>query len=87
MIYGAKSDIARYEILYRIGGLYIDTDFECLKPFDIFNHCCDFYSGVAFDENVVLFIGLIGAAPGHPVLGTCIADMQSAQTSIKKYQK
>ena len=23
--YGAKSDIARYEILYRIGGLYVDT--------------------------------------------------------------
>lgn len=30
--YGFKSDIARYEILNKYGGIYIDTDFECLKP-------------------------------------------------------
>lgn len=29
-----RSDIARYEILHRFGGVYIDTDFECLKPID-----------------------------------------------------
>lgn len=34
--YGEKSDIFRYEILHRYGGVYIDTDIECLKPFDIF---------------------------------------------------
>ena len=32
--YGAKSDIARLEILHQIGGLYLDTDFECLKQID-----------------------------------------------------
>lgn len=26
-----KSDIARFELLYRYGGVYIDTDFECFK--------------------------------------------------------
>ena len=26
--YGEKSDIARYEILYRMGGVYLDTDME-----------------------------------------------------------
>ncbi len=29
-----KSDILRFEILYQFGGLYIDTDFECLKNID-----------------------------------------------------
>ena len=29
---GSKSDILRYEILYKYGGIYIDTDFECIKP-------------------------------------------------------
>ena len=29
---GAKSDIARYEILNKFGGVYVDTDFECLAP-------------------------------------------------------
>ena len=46
--YGQKSDIARYEILYRMGGLYVDTDFECFKNFDILHHCFDFYTGTGF---------------------------------------
>lgn len=32
--YSEKSDVLRFEILYQYGGLYIDTDFECLKPID-----------------------------------------------------
>ena len=35
-ILGEKSDIFRYEILYRFGGVYVDTDFECIKPFECF---------------------------------------------------
>lgn len=29
--FSEMSDILRFEILYQFGGLYIDTDFECLK--------------------------------------------------------
>jgi len=29
-----KSDILRYELLYQFGGVWVDTDFECLKPID-----------------------------------------------------
>ena len=29
-----RSDIVRYELLYQYGGVWIDTDFECLKPID-----------------------------------------------------
>jgi mannosyltransferase OCH1-like enzyme len=32
--FGEKSDIWRYEILFRLGGVYVDTDFECVRPFD-----------------------------------------------------
>lgn len=32
--YSEKSDILRFEILYEFGGLYVDTDFECLKNID-----------------------------------------------------
>ncbi len=73
---GARSDIARYEILYRMGGLYVDTDFECLRSFDWLHHCLDFYTGVAYDKDVVLFNGLIASAPGHPILRKCIDDMR-----------
>jgi len=29
-----RSDIARYELLYRFGGVWVDLDFECLRPID-----------------------------------------------------
>ena len=33
--FGCKSDIARYEILHKFGVIYVDTDFEALKPIDL----------------------------------------------------
>jgi len=40
--FAEKSDILRLEILYQFGGLYIDTDFECLKNIDnlFIQNCC-----------------------------------------------
>ena len=61
-----KSDIARYELLFRFGGIYADTDFECLRPFD------DLLAGVegfiGTEDGTYLSIGLIGAVPDHPLL-------------------
>lgn len=73
--YGEKSDIARYEILYRFGGLYIDTDFECLQSFDALHHCCDFYTGASVNSgggSCTCFNGLLASVPGHPILKRCI---------------
>lgn len=36
-------DAIRYLILYRIGGMYVDMDYECMEPFDELlggNTCC-----------------------------------------------
>lgn len=74
--WGEKSDIARYEILYRLGGLYVDTDFECLKPFDILHHMCDFYAGLGYDMIGGIYNGLIGTRAGHPILKIAIEDMR-----------
>lgn len=67
-----KSDIARYEILYRIGGLYVDTDFYCLKPFDTFNHNLNFYVGLDYSPYFTIHNSLIAASPGHPILRSMI---------------
>jgi mannosyltransferase OCH1-like enzyme len=32
--YAQISDVLRYQVLYHHGGVYVDTDFECLRPFD-----------------------------------------------------
>lgn len=77
--YGEKSDIWRYEILFKEGGLYIDTDFECLAPFDVFHYTYDFYIGIQpMDTNLIqLGIGLIGACPGHPLLKLAIKNLRT----------
>ena len=40
--YGEKSDLLRYEILYQEGGVYVDHDVKCFKPFDPLNTAYDF---------------------------------------------
>lgn len=72
---GAKADIARYEILYQFGGLYVDCDVECLQPCDIFHHCCDFYASCDnAEKNNIMRItnALIGVKPAHPIMKMCI---------------
>lgn len=77
--YGQRSDIVRYEILYRIGGLYVDTDFSCERSFDRLHAAYDFFIGIqplAFNL-VQLGIGLIGAIPKHPILAHTLEQLAS----------
>ncbi len=73
--FGEKSDIFRYEILYRFGGTYVDTDFECLNSFDSLHQSCEFYTGMNRDKNTLLN-GLIGTKPGHPIIKACIDNIE-----------
>ncbi|HEX2978585.1 MAG TPA: glycosyltransferase [Candidatus Babeliales bacterium] len=83
--FGEKSDILRCELLFQFGGLYVDTDFECLKPFDELHKYCDFFAGMipvdAFSVNddgsgVLLGSALMGSIPGHPFMETMLHNMQ-----------
>jgi len=76
--FGVKSDILKYEIVYRYGGVYVDTDFECLQPLDIFHHCYDFYVGIQPLDTQYLQLGaaLFAAKPGHPLLKHVIETMK-----------
>ena len=59
-----KSDLLRFEILHRFGGIYSDTDVQCLRSFD-----------PLLIEGVTCFLGwerpgrvcgaVMGATPGH----------------------
>lgn len=76
--WGEKSDLWRYEILYKYGGIYIDHDARCLRPFHCLNTGYDFYACLEMphegieDLAVTAGIGIIGAKPGHPVLREAI---------------
>ena len=74
--YGEKADIWRYEILFRHGGLYSDTDFECLRPFDDLHQSCNLFAGVAYGRPAILYNGLIGSIPNHPILLRCIEGIR-----------
>jgi mannosyltransferase OCH1-like enzyme len=76
--YGEKSDILKWEIVYRFGGVYVDIDFEALKPLDTFHHCYDFYTGLQpLDTNMVqLGAALFAARPGHPILRECVIKIR-----------
>ena len=75
--FGVKSDIARYEILHRLGGIYADTDFECLQSLESLNTKCLFYAGTIFGDWPVINNGLMGAAPGHPLMNKAIEGLSN----------
>ena len=76
--WGEKSDIVRYEILEREGGLYVDTDFECLKPFDDIAKSADCFFGLAYSEGAPHYNNaLIGCRPHHPILRQCVESIRS----------
>jgi inositol phosphorylceramide mannosyltransferase catalytic subunit len=61
-----RADILRLEILYRHGGVYVDTDLECLRPLDDVLGDEEFV-GVYLKPNRVTNT-FIASAPGHPLL-------------------
>lgn len=78
--FGEKANILRYEILHQFGGLYVDTDFECLKLLDLFNHSCDFYAGLEYPQRSKMFFivgnALLAARPGHPLIFAMIENIK-----------
>ena len=71
---GQKSDYLRYHILNQFGGLYVDTDFECLKSFDDLLYL-DFFTGIGYPKDVELYIGLIATVPKHPIIQRLADDV------------
>ena len=61
--FGMKSDILRYEILYRYGGVYVDTDYECIETLDdiLCRRSTSCFMGVSNASVLEINNGLIGA--------------------------
>lgn len=83
---GTKSDIFRYEILYRYGGIYIDTDFQCLKSFADLTYL-NFFTGTGHLETPEIFNGLIACEPNHPIMKSLIDGISGIDTKVKDYNK
>ena len=78
--YAQKSDIWRYEILERFGGVYIDSDIECLQKIDLLHELYDFYAGLApITRKTLINNAMIGIVPHHPILTTCIETINATK--------
>jgi len=76
--FGVKSDLLKWEIIYKFGGVYLDTDIECLKSLEILHYTYDFYVGIQPLETKYLQLGagVFAARPGHPILKHCIETIK-----------
>lgn len=68
--YAQMADVLRYEILLRHGGVYLDTDFECLRNIDpilvgVKNFACS-------EDGRSISIGIIGTQPNSIYMERCL---------------
>lgn len=63
--YAFVSDVARFDILYNEGGIYVDTDVEFLKPIDTFL-ADELFMG--YSQNGLVASGLITGCSKHNIL-------------------
>ncbi len=71
------SDFARLDILYREGGLYLDTDVEMIKSFDDFLGW-DFFCGFEYEQYVNFGLGY-GAKAASPILENIIKQYEQME--------
>jgi mannosyltransferase OCH1-like enzyme len=71
-----KADILRYEVIYRYGGIYIDTDFECLRNIEPLLKGVQAFA--ASSDPGLVAIGVFGAEREHPLLADVIARLPTS---------
>ena len=70
---GELSDLVRYEVLRRHGGVYVDTDFEALRPLDPLLEGIGAFTAYARTGNPKIATGVMGSVPGHPAFEAATA--------------
>jgi len=84
----SMSDLARYEILRRYGGVYIDTDFECLRNIEciIREETCfaaqESLVRIGLCEVALVNNAILGAIPNHPFLNELVAQAHNYMLSM-----
>lgn len=71
-----RADIVRLELLWEFGGVWIDTDFECLRPIDELLDGVECFAAWVTDE--WLNNAIMGAEPGHPFIGRLIEELPAS---------
>jgi mannosyltransferase OCH1-like enzyme len=76
-----QTDVYRFEIGLREGGIYLDTDFECLKNIEPLIDGLDCFSAYQEDEvghPHAVACGFFGTVPGHPIFKDLVDGLPNA---------
>jgi hypothetical protein len=96
--FSGRANVLRYEILLEMGGVYIDTDFECLRNIEPLLGDVECFAGHHRDEEfehgsfAVANNAIMGSVPGHPFLRDLIEEAEANmrgvmdQTRLPAYQ-
>jgi mannosyltransferase OCH1-like enzyme len=77
---GSKSDILRFEILNKYGGIYMDYDFLQIKKFDeILNY--DFFASAGKDNEV--WNSIVGSIANHKITNDFLDGLKDVQPVVK----
>lgn len=72
--FAQKADIVRYEIVEHYGGVYLDTDMECLANIEPLLDGVHAFAGW-LEPPAEIGIGIFGATPGHPWLVELVSQL------------
>ena len=75
--FAEMADIARYELLYRWGGVYVDTDTECLRSIEPLLAGVEAFAVEAGEPHTIETTPL-GVTPSHPWMAELIARLPKA---------
>jgi len=82
--YGEASDVLRYEVLHRFGGVYVDTDVECLRSLEPL--IADASAFAAWQRPDVIGSAVVGAVPEHPAIAEVLREVSEGAGSGNQVQ-
>lgn len=71
--YAFVSDYVRMYALYHVGGIYLDSDVEVIKPIDEF---LKFRAFLGYEKADLLQTGVIAAEKGHPLIKALLDEYE-----------
>lgn len=85
-----RSNVYRYAILRQLGGVYLDTDFECLKAIDPLIHDARLFAAWEPIDRLLIATGIVGAEPRHELFrdlldGASDLRLQDPQSAGPRY--
>jgi hypothetical protein len=84
--YAAASQVLRYEILKRFGGVYRSCDTHIIRSLTPFHQVCDFYAPM--DPNFLQYPRdfLLASTPNHPIIEQWLEALKG-DTNVNDYTK